>query len=328
MFHMFKKVAVIAIGDNSISKDPKQKFIENQYLVHKEACYQIADMIELGWDVAICNGKCLQIGSNLSHFEITGKEEGIFEIPLDVCNAERQGVIGYNMEQNLQAEFARRRLNKDVATVITQVTVNKDDPAFSKSSNPIGSFMDKDEAKKCQTELGWRILEDANRGWRRVVSAPFPRKIVELASVKKLIKAGVVVITIGGGGIPVIEEEPGIYKGVAAVIDKDFASSLLARSLRADLLVISTAVEKVALNFGKPNQKWLDRITLSEAKKFLHEGTHFTQGSMAPKIQAIIWFLEAGGNEALITNIENIGNALKHETGTWFVQDEIIPFPY
>lgn len=160
---------------------------------------------------------------------------------------------------------------------------------------------------------------NSGRGWRRVVASPLPQKVVELGSVKKLIEAGVVVITVGGGGIPVTENAPGQYEGIAAVIDKDFASSLLARLINADLLLISTAVEKVALNYGKPNQLWLDRITLSEAKKYMSEGTHFAKGSMAPKIQAIIWFLELGGKEALITNPENIGRALKGETGTWII---------
>jgi carbamate kinase len=181
--------------------------------------------------------------------------------------------------------------------------------------------MSEEEAKRREKEMGWSVVEDAGRGWRRVVASPQPKEVVELDSVKALIDAGVVVITVGGGGIPVIDVGQGEYAGTAAVIDKDFASSLLARLIKADLLLISTAVEKVALNFGKPEQKWIDRMTLSEARNYLAEGTHFAKGSMAPKIQAIIWFLEAGGKQALITNPENIGRALKGETGTWIVPD-------
>jgi carbamate kinase len=167
--------------------------------------------------------------------------------------------------------------------------------------------------------MAWSVVEDAGRGWRRVVASPLPKEVVELEAVKCLIEAGTVVITVGGGGIPVIDVSDHQYEGVAAVIDKDFASSLLARLLKADLFLISTAVEKVAINFGKPDQKWLDKMTLAEAKAYLAEGTHFAKGSMAPKIQAIIWFLENGGKQALITNPENIGRALKGETGTWIV---------
>jgi carbamate kinase len=167
--------------------------------------------------------------------------------------------------------------------------------------------------------MGWSVVEDAGRGWRRVVASPLPEKIVELDSVKLLLNAGVTVVTVGGGGIPVVENGNGEYQGTAAVIDKDFASSLLAQEIGAELFLIATAVEKVALNFGKPDQKWLDRMTLAEAKAYLEEGTHFAKGSMAPKMQAIIWFLENGGKQALITNPENIGRALKGETGTWIV---------
>jgi carbamate kinase len=180
--------------------------------------------------------------------------------------------------------------------------------------------MEEEEAQERVNNLGWNVVEDSGRGWRRVVASPLPKEVVELASVKQLIAAGHIVITVGGGGIPVVMEK-GALKGVAAVIDKDYASSLLACEIDADLFIISTAVEKVALNFGKPNEKWLDRITLSEAKAYLAEGTHFAKGSMAPKIQAVIYFLEAGGKQALITNPENIGRALKGETGTWMVQD-------
>ena len=316
---MTKKVAVVAIGGNSLIKDEKRKSVEDQYQAAKETTYHIADMIEAGWDVAIGHGNGPQVGFILRRSEIAAKVEGMHEVPLDVCGADSQGAIGYALQQTLQNELFRRKITKPVATVVTQVLVDKEDPAFKNPSKPIGSFMNEEEAKRREKEMGWSVVEDAGRGWRRVVASPQPKEVVELDSVKALIDAGVVVITVGGGGIPVVDRGQGEYVGTAAVIDKDFASSLLARLIKADLLLISTAVEKVALNFGKPDQKWVDRMTLAEAKKYLSEGTHFAKGSMAPKIQAIIWFLEAGGKEALITNPENIGRALKGETGTWIV---------
>jgi len=316
---MAKKVAVVAIGGNSLIKDKNHQSVEDQYQAAKETAQHIIDMVEGGWDVAIGHGNGPQVGYILRRSEIAHKAEGMHEVPLDVCGADSQGAIGYALQQNLQNELKKRGINKPVATVVTQVEVDRDDTAFKNPSKPIGSFMDEAEAKMREKEMGWSVVEDAGRGWRRVVASPIPQKVVEFDAVKDLIDAGVMVVTVGGGGIPVIENEKGELEGVAAVIDKDFASSLLARNLKADLLLISTAVEKVALNFGKPDQKWLDRITLAEAKQYLAEGTHFAKGSMAPKVQAIIWFLEAGGKQAIITNPENIGRALKGETGTWIV---------
>jgi len=313
---MTKKVAVVAIGGNSLIKDKNHQSVEDQYSAAKESAHHIADMIEDGWDVVIGHGNGPQVGFILRRSEIAAKVEGMHEIPLDVCGADSQGAIGYALQQNLQNEFLKRGIEKGVATVITQVLVDKDDPAFKNPSKPIGGFMDEEEAKRREKEMGWSLVEDAGRGWRRVVASPLPKKVVELAPVKSLIDAGVVVISVGGGGIPVIEKD-GLYQGTAAVIDKDFASSLLAQLINADLLLISTAVEKVAINFGKPDEKWLDKMTLAEAKKYLAEGSHFAKGSMAPKIEAVIWFLENGGKQALITNPENIGRAMKHETGTW-----------
>jgi carbamate kinase len=313
---MAKKVAVVAIGGNSLIKDKAHKTVEDQYQAAKETTQHIADMIEAGWDVAIGHGNGPQVGFILRRSEIAAKVEGMHEVPLDVCGADSQGAIGYALQQNLQNELFRRGIQKSVATVVTQVMVDKNDQAFKNPSKPIGSFMDEPEAKRREKEAGWNVVEDAGRGWRRVVPSPLPKEIVELQAVEILLKAGTAVITVGGGGIPVIDAGNHEYKGVAAVIDKDYASSLLAQLIKADLFLISTAVEKVALNFGKPNEKWLDRMTLAEAKGYLAEGTHFAKGSMAPKIQAIIWFLENGGKQALITNPENIGRALNGETGT------------
>ncbi len=316
-----KKVAVIAIGGNSLIKDKQHQSVEDQYLAAKETAHHIADMIEGGWDVSIGHGNGPQVGFILRRSEIANKAEGMHEVPLDVCGADSQGAIGYALQQNLQNDLRKRGIHKPVATVITQVLVDHKDKAFQSPTKPIGGFMDEAEAKRRAQEMGWVVVEDAGRGWRRVVASPLPKQIVEFDSIKTLIDKGTVVISTGGGGIPVIQNEAGDLEGVAAVIDKDFGSSLLAQQLNADLFLISTAVEKVALNFGKPDQKWIDRMTISEAKSYLATGSHFAKGSMAPKIQAIIWFLETGGKQALITNPENIGRALKGETGTWIVPD-------
>jgi carbamate kinase len=315
-----RKVAVVAIGGNSLIKDKNHQTVEDQYMAAKETTFHIADMIEAGWDVAIGHGNGPQVGFILRRSEIAHKVEGMHEVPLDVCGADSQGAIGYALQQTLQNELYKRSIQKPVATVVTQVLVDKDDPAFRNPTKPIGGFMDEPEAKMRAKEMGWSVVEDAGRGWRRVVASPIPKEVVELESVQALIDHGVVVITVGGGGIPVIDAGEGQYKGTAAVIDKDYASSLLARLIKADLFLISTAVEKVALNFGKPDQKWLDRMTLAEAKQYLAEGVHFAKGSMAPKIQAILWYMEAGGKQAIITNPENIGRALRGETGTWIVR--------
>lgn len=313
-----KKVAVVAIGGNSLIKDKNHQTVEDQYKAAQETAHHIADMIEAGWDVAIGHGNGPQVGFILRRSEIAHKEEGMHELPLDVCGADSQGAIGYALQQNLQNDLRERGMTKPVATVITQVRVDAEDPAFDAPAKPIGTFMDVNEAQKRAKELGWDVVEDAGRGWRRVVASPLPQEVMELEAVKALIEAGSIVITVGGGGIPVIQTEEGL-KGTAAVIDKDFASAFLANEIDADLLLISTAVEKVALNFGKPNQEWIDKMTVAEAKKYLEEGTHFAKGSMEPKIKAIVKFLENGGKKALVTDPQNIGRALKGETGTHFV---------
>jgi carbamate kinase len=313
------KIAVVAIGGNSLIKDKQHQTVEDQYQAAKETCYHIADMIEAGWDVVIGHGNGPQVGFILRRSEIAHRVEGMHEVPLDACGADTQGAIGYALQQNLQNELRRRGINKPVATVVTQVAVDPRDPAFQNPSKPIGGFMDEAEAKRRAQENDWAVVEDAGRGWRRVVASPLPKEILELEAIQILVKGGIITIAVGGGGIPVVRDEQGNYRGVAAVIDKDYASSLLATLIQADLFLISTAVEKVALNFGKPDQRWLDRMTLEEAKRYLKEGTHFAKGSMAPKIQAIIWFLEAGGKQAIITNPENISRALRGETGTWIV---------
>jgi carbamate kinase len=316
-----RKIAVVAIGGNSLIKDKQHQTVEDQYEAAQETAHHIADMVVAGWDIVIGHGNGPQVGFILRRSEIAHKVEGMHELSLDVCGADSQGAIGYALQQNLQNDFQQRGMNKPVATVITQVLVDRDDPAFKNPSKPIGGFMDQVEAQRRTADMGWDIVEDAGRGWRRVVASPHPVEVVEFASIKALVDEGVIVIAVGGGGIPVIDVGDRQFRGTAAVIDKDFASSLLAQLLKADLLLISTAVEKVALNFGKPNQEWVSRMTVSEVKKYLAEGTHFAKGSMEPKMEAIVWFLESGGKQAIVTNPENIGRALNGETGTLIEPD-------
>ena len=315
-----RKLAVIAIGGNSLIKDAQHQSVEDQQDSLRETAHHIADMVEQGWDIAIGHGNGPQVGFVLRRSEIAAKVEKMHEVPLDVCGADTQGAIGYELQQALQNELYHRGIKKRVATIITQVLVNQNDAAFKNPSKPIGSFMDQAEAMRRKNEMGWSVVEDAGRGWRRVVPSPQPEEIVEQTTIEAVLNQGIIAITVGGGGIPVIDVGDGEYRGTAAVIDKDFASSLLAREIKADMFLIATAVEKVALNFGKPNQKFIDKMTMAEAKQYLAEGTHFAKGSMAPKIQAVLWFLEAGGKHAIITNPENIGRALRGETGTHIVR--------
>jgi carbamate kinase len=311
-----RKVAVVAVGGNSLIKDKAHRTVPDQYKASAETMSHIAGMIDSGWDVVITHGNGPQVGFILRRAELALHE--LHPVPLDSCGADTQGAIGYMFQMALYNEFHHRGIDKQAATVVTQVLVDRKDPAFENPSKPIGSFMEEPAALKRRDEDGWEVVEDAGRGWRRVVPSPIPIRIVEKDAVQSLINQGFVVIAVGGGGIPVVQDEDGQLLGVEAVIDKDFASALLAVDIHADLFLISTAVEKVALNFNKPNQQWLDRITLTEAKQYLAEG-HFAKGSMEPKIRAIIDFLEGGGKEALVTNPENIERALDGKTGTRIV---------
>jgi carbamate kinase len=312
-----KKVAVVAVGGNSLIKDKKHKTVPDQYDAASESMTHIADMIEAGWDVVITHGNGPQVGFILRRSELALHE--LHPVPLDYCGADTQGAIGYMFQQALHNEFRQRSIDKQAATVVTQVLVDRKDPAFENPTKPIGSFMDEPTAVKHRNEEGWSVVEDAGRGWRRVVPSPLPVRIVQRDAILALVQAGFVVIGVGGGGIPVVEDESGNLIGVEAVIDKDFASALLALGIQADLFLISTAIEKVALNFNKPDQRWLDQVTLADAKRYLAEG-HFAKGSMEPKVQAIIGYLEDGGNKAIVTTPENIGRALAGETGTHFIQ--------
>ena len=310
-----EKTAVVAIGGNSLIKDKNHQTVPDQFAITRETTVHIAGMIQQGWRVVITHGNGPQVGFILLRSELSSQV--LHTVPLDSCGADTQGALGYMIQQCLYNDFKTFGIKRQAATVVTQVLVKKDDPAFKNPTKPIGPFYDKEKAEKYHNEQGWRMVEDAGRGWRRVVPSPLPMRIIELDAIKKLVDQGIVVIAVGGGGIPVIEER-GRLKGVEAVIDKDYASALLAEGMKVDLFLISTAVEKVALNYGKPIQVLLDKVTLKEAKKYYEQG-HFPPGSMGPKIQAIIDFLEKGGKEALITNPENIERALAGETGTRFV---------
>ncbi len=310
------KVAVVAVGGNSLIKDKEHKTINDQYEAAAESMRHIAGMIENDWDVVITHGNGPQVGFILRRSELSKHE--LHEVPLDYCGADSQGAIGYMFQQSLFNEFVKRGMDKQAATVVTQVEVDRNDPAFQAPSKPIGSFMDKDMADQRTEAEGWVVVEDSGRGWRRVVPSPLPVRIVQRAAIESLIGDGFVVIAVGGGGIPVVQDEAGLLTGVEAVIDKDFASALLASQIGADMLLISTAVAQIALNYNQPEQQWLDKMTLAEAKVYMEQG-HFAKGSMEPKVQAIINYLEAGGKEALVTNPENIERALAGETGTRIV---------
>jgi carbamate kinase len=309
------RTAVVAIGGNSLIKDTQHQSVRDQYIAAQETSHHIVGMIRDGWNVVISHGNGPQVGFILRRSELAAAE--LHEVPLDVCGADTQGAIGYALQQNLCNEFRRLGVDKHAATVICQMEVRADDPAFAKPSKPIGSFMDEEMAER-RRQQGWDLIEDANRGWRRVVASPTPMRIVEMPAIRTLVDAGLVVITAGGGGIPVITDENGDLEGVAAVIDKDLASALLATELGADLLLISTAIEQVALDFGRPEQRFVAAMTASEARGYLAEGTHFAPGSMAPKIQAVLNYLDKGGKEALVTDPANVERALRGETGTRF----------
>jgi len=311
------KLIVLAVGGNSLILDEKRKSVQDQYSACVQTCKEIVRLIEQGHRVVITHGNGPQVGFILRRSELARHE--LHEVPLDSCDADTQGALGYQFQKAMYNATRDWPKKPSVATVVTQVLVDGQDKSFQNPTKPIGSFMSEADAKVHKEKDGWAIVEDAGRGFRRVVASPKPKKIIELDAIKTLIDSGAVVIAVGGGGIPVVAKASGELEGAEAVIDKDLASSLLARDLHADVLVISTAVEKVCINFKKPDQKSLDRISLAEAKKYLAEG-HFAPGSMKPKVEAVIEFLEGGGREALITDPTHLAPAFEGKAGTWIVQ--------
>lgn len=313
---MGKKRIVIALGGNALGKN-----LPEQYLAVQETSRAIADLIEAGNEVIISHGNGPQVGMINNAMAAYSKTEPSHPAitPLSVCVAMSQAYIGYDLQNALKEELLNRGIKKNVATVITQVRVDENDPAFEHPTKPIGQFMTKEEADAAVAISGIQVMEDAGRGYRRVVASPKPAEIIEIDTVKDLLNAGEIVIASGGGGIPVIRQGNHL-KGVGAVIDKDFASCLLAQQLNADFLIILTAVEKVALRFGTPEETWLDDITVDEAKQYMEEG-HFAPGSMLPKVQAGVEFAESGeGRTALITLLQKAKDGVNGATGTRIIK--------
>jgi carbamate kinase len=307
---------VLAIGGNSLIKDEAHRTVPDQWALTRETCHHIAAIVEAGHRVVITHGNGPQVGFILRRSELARGE--LHEVPLDSCDADTQGAIGYMIQQSLENEFARRGRPRTAVSLVTQVEVDTTDPASMRPTKPIGSFMDSATAHARARENRWTIAEDSHRGWRRLVPSPPPVAIVELDAIRDLVGAGFVVIAVGGGGIPVIRRPDGTFQSIEAVIDKDEASSLLATAIGADLFVISTSVERVCLRFGEPDETPLDRLTLADARRYLAEG-QFGVGSMAPKIHAVIGYLERGGRRAVIASPDNLEQAVAGTAGTTIV---------
>lgn len=304
---------VAALGGNALQRKGTPATAEAQLAVVKETVEYIAEMSCRDYELAIVHGNGPQVGNIVLASETAADVVPV--MPFDVCGAMSQGYIGYHIQQALRFSLKKRCRDIPVATIITQVVVDENDPAFQNPSKPIGPFYSEEEALEINREKGYAVKEDAGRGWRRVVASPMPKKIVEFSCLKELWDT-TIVITAGGGGIPVIENEDGSLEGIAAVIDKDLAAARLADDIEADILMILTEVEKVALNFNKPDQKDLDRVTVEEAEKYIAEG-HFAPGSMLPKIQAAVMFVrENPGKKAIITSLFKSLEALDGKTGT------------
>ena len=307
------KRIVIALGGNALGKN-----LPEQMAAVKQTARAIADLIEEGPEVVVAHGNGPQVGMiQAAMAELTRSDpEKYIPCPLSVCVAMSQGYIGYDLQNALREELLDRGIVRGVSTVLTQVEVDPNDPAFQHPTKPIGSFMSREEAEKMVAERGYDVVEDAGRGYRRVVASPKPVSIVEIDSIRDMVEAGLVVVACGGGGIPVFRSQGHHLKGAAAVIDKDFASCVLAQQLDADYLVILTAVEKVAVNFGKPDQQWLDSLTPAQARAYMDQG-QFAPGSMLPKVQAAVQFAESKpGRSALITLLEKARDGIAGRTGT------------
>jgi len=310
---MSKRI-VLAIGGNALIIDKDHQTEADQYKQVKKTCKDILPLVQAGYEVIITHGNGPQVGFILERSEIAAKANGLHRVPIDTADAETQGAIGFYLAQNMKNFLAAEGLENEVVALITQVLVNASDPAFNNPTKPIGSFYSKAEAMALYKNNGWAVSEDAGRGWRRVIPSPQPIDVIEKETIKQLLKNKTIVITCGGGGVPVVYQR-GKLKGVEAVIDKDRASALLASQVKADELIIATAVDYVYINFGKPNQKKLAKVTISQIKKYIAEG-HFAKGSMLPKIEAALKFLEAGGKEAIITSPGKLARALEGKSGT------------
>ncbi|MCO6451024.1 MAG: carbamate kinase [Caldilineales bacterium] len=313
------KTAIVAVGGNSLITDSARPDVPHQWDAVRETCVHLADMIEQGWRLVITHGNGPQVGYIMRRNELAAHE--VHTTPLDLIVADTQGSIGYMLQQALRNELFSRGIDQPVVTIVTQVLVDKDDPAFAKPTKPVGAFLSEADARKFEQE-GWSVVEDAGRGWRRVVASPRPIEVVEQASIRALVDAGVVVIAAGGGGIPVVHNTKGELRelqGVYAVIDKDWASGLLAEQLGADLFLISTGVPFCAINYRTTEQINLENVSAAEMDRYIAEG-HFAPGSMLPKVQAAVRFVKNSGGSALITSPSEITESLAHRSGTWIVQ--------
>ena len=307
---------VVAIGGNALIKTGEEGTIYQQFANARETCSSLVKLIRMGYDIVLTHGNGPQVGNALQRHERA--KDIIPPYPLGVCVAETVGSIGYMLQQTMQNTSKEHKLGKDTVTVITQVVVDKNDPSFKTPSKPIGQFYSKEEIEAMVQSQGWDVVEDSGRGWRRIVPSPKPIRIVEKDTIRYLLRRGQIVIACGGGGLPVIELEDGSLDGVEAVIDKDYASSRLATQLDTKKFLILTTVEKVSLNFGKHDQQDLDELKLADAKRYLAEG-QFPPGSMGPKIEAAIEFLENGGDEVIITDISHVEAAMNRGAGTHIV---------
>lgn len=313
-----KETVVVAIGGNALVKDNSDS-IHEQYQAICDISSNIADMVETGVNVVVTHGNGPQVGFSLRRSEIANEVAGMYPVPLVNCVADTQGGIGYQIQQALNNEFIKRGLKKKTATIITQVQVNSEDPSFKTPTKPVGSFFDLEHAKELKEKYpDWVIAEDSGRGYRRLVPSPKPVDIIEKDIIKTLIESDYVVIAVGGGGVPVIKTEDNTYKGIDAVIDKDFATSLLAEQIDAKALIVTTGVPSVYINFGKPEQKEIKYATVEEIKKYVEEG-HFPEGSMLPKIEASINFLDKRERKVIITNPENLKEAIGNNAGTHII---------
>jgi carbamate kinase len=316
---MSKPLAVVAVGGNALIQSDRHNSIPDQYSAVVETVGHVVEMIEAGWDLVLTHGNGPQVGFILRRSELAAEE--VAPVPLDYAVGDTQGAIGYMFQKALHNELQRRGIQRPVVALVTQTLVSADDAAFLHPSKPVGAFFDHQTALERQQKLGWTVMEDAGRGWRRTVPSPAPLAIIEREVISQLLAQGCIVIACGGGGIPVIRNKNQQLQGVEAVIDKDLASALLAEQLGADLLMIPTGVEQVAINFGTPQQQWLDTLSIEQAQELLQQG-QFGAGSMQPKIEAILGFVvhsqQQGQNgQGLITSPQAIKAALNHQTGTW-----------
>lgn len=313
-----KKTAVLALGGNAIIKAGEKGTISQQFANTRDSLGGIVELISQGYRLAITHGNGPQVG-NLLRQQEAGEKEGLAPLPLGVLNAATEGTMGYMIEQSLQNKLHLQGIDKQVITLISQVVVDRNDPSMLNPTKYVGStYYNAEQAEELKKTLGWTMKEDSGKGFRRVVPSPLPQKIIPADTIKELVKRGEIVIAVGGGGIPIYIEDDGTFEGVDAVIDKDFASALLAINIEADLFVILTGVDKVAVDYGKESQRDLDLMTVAEAKRY-YEEKQFPAGSMGPKIKAAIDFIERGGKEVLITSIDRIVEAFAGKTGTRIV---------